>query len=174
MVKLTKLVSKFIKKQKDETLDDFSKFYVQIALRKELTQKAFKYKNEISEAYEYYIDKYYNIIYYLNEDFKIEKLKLNGSSTDLNEELGFKEEFEKIINMHLLSRIKVMDKFNLTKISKKWYLLNIIFGCYIEALSKLEKVSKVQQYKTINFIEEKDKYNSDNYLVEDFSHFAKK
>ena len=169
-----KITQKFINKISKFT-DDFSRDAAQVAvnisLEKDIYVKSKKYRSVIKELYPIYMNKYIKICKYLYEDFNIHFARFGNdkNKTDISKELQLKSQVKKILRETENKKVNFIDRFNVNKNIKRWWVLSTILQNYQDALQLLIDNSTSRVYKDIDFEEELEEYEKNKYLIEDFS-----
>jgi hypothetical protein len=165
-------VKKFISNKTTQFASDSSEVLVDLTLKKDLINKIRLYRTEIDKLFPYYLDKYVTICKYLYNDFNIETATFDGD-TDLSKEIKLHKTVKKIFKGKIPIKVRFLDKTNVNKNLKKWWVLSNILKDFPHSLDLLKTKSKENIYNDIIFDEEIKEYERNKYLIEDFAFLEK-
>ena len=164
MSKIKEKISRKFNKTKQEFINDISKVKIETDTKRQLFNKLNSYNKQIIKLYPIYLENYVDIMTFLYEDFNIKEAVLDGENTLIKDEMGLKDQCKDLLKE--MKKIKVLDKLNINKKMRRWWILSTILQNYKDALELLYKYAGQIEYKGINITEELENLKKHNYLIE--------
>ena len=160
---MVKINEKF-NKIKTDFINETARIKIDTDTKRQIFSKANNYDKEVVRLYPIYLDNYVKIMKSLYFDFNIKEAVLDGEKTKIKEELKLKDQCKDIVKD--IKRFKIIDKLNVNKKVRRWWILSTILQNYKDALLLLEKYSGQNIYKNIDIEYELQQYEFHKYLIE--------